>query len=126
MGRNHDADNGSWCIKVCLLCGSSGVHCACAGSANKLYVCGDCTPAAPDSIEELANCIEAAKDLRHVKYAMRTTSCGLRHVDYAKWTTPCELRRMDYAVWTMPCELRRMDYFMRITPYGLRHVDYAM
>ncbi|KAF9416879.1 hypothetical protein HW555_005882 [Spodoptera exigua] len=49
----------SWCIKVCLLCGSSGVHCACAGSANKLYVCGDCTPAAPDSIEELANCIEA-------------------------------------------------------------------
>lgn len=68
MGRSHDADNGAWCIKLCLLCGSSGVHNACTDNAHvhgactdssRVHVCTDCTPAAPDCIEELANCIEA-------------------------------------------------------------------
>uniref|UniRef100_A0A2H1VJX7 SFRICE_006717 n=1 Tax=Spodoptera frugiperda TaxID=7108 RepID=A0A2H1VJX7_SPOFR len=68
MGRSHDADNGSWYIKLCLLCGSSGVHNACTDNArvhgactdsSRVHVCTDCTPAAPDCIEELASCIEA-------------------------------------------------------------------
>ncbi|CAD0207160.1 unnamed protein product [Chrysodeixis includens] len=31
-GRGYDADTGWWCIKLCLLCGSSGAHNACLHS----------------------------------------------------------------------------------------------
>lgn len=65
MGRAHDDDAGSWCIKLCLLCGSSGTHAGCTDNTNtsntntNVFVCPVCTPAAPDHIEQLASCIEA-------------------------------------------------------------------
>ncbi|CAH1642747.1 unnamed protein product [Spodoptera littoralis] len=58
MGRSHDADNGAWSMKLCLLCGSSGVHGACS-PAPPPHVCTDCTPAAPRCIDQLARCIQA-------------------------------------------------------------------
>ncbi|XP_022835122.1 uncharacterized protein LOC111362647, partial [Spodoptera litura] len=57
MGRSHDADNGPWCIKLCLLCGSDGAHGACSPAA-RAHVCVDCAPAAPPCIDQLARCIE--------------------------------------------------------------------
>ncbi|KAJ8706571.1 hypothetical protein PYW07_012649 [Mythimna separata] len=59
MGRSHDADQGSWCIKLCLLCGSSGAHNACLAGSPGVHVCATCTPAAPEHIEQLASSIEA-------------------------------------------------------------------
>ncbi|KAM3955985.1 uncharacterized protein ACR2FA_010039 [Aphomia sociella] len=62
-GRRHDGE-GPWDIRLCILCGSSGVHLHClssgsaAGSAEP-YVCRICRPAAPADLEQLANNIEA-------------------------------------------------------------------
>ncbi|XP_013144688.1 PREDICTED: uncharacterized protein LOC106108145 [Papilio polytes] len=75
QGRGHDSDNnGSWEIKLCILCGSSGMHeicmrtdacnncddnCSnCISNKNSRYICTICAPAAPEDIELLAKTIE--------------------------------------------------------------------
>ncbi|KAJ0184267.1 hypothetical protein K1T71_000690 [Dendrolimus kikuchii] len=64
MGRSHDAENGPWEIKLCILCGSSGIHAQCqsnsdSANANGRYVCTTCQPAAPADLESLAESLEA-------------------------------------------------------------------
>ncbi|KAJ8704908.1 hypothetical protein PYW08_012228 [Mythimna loreyi] len=72
MGRSHDADQGSWCIKLCLLCGSSGSHNACLPASPAVHVCATCTPAAPEHIEQLASCIEAVISQEQQRVASRS------------------------------------------------------
>ncbi|XP_048002834.1 uncharacterized protein LOC125239330 [Leguminivora glycinivorella] len=45
FGRSHD-ELGTWDIKLCLLCGSWGLHAGCGGGARAL--CAVCAPAAAD------------------------------------------------------------------------------
>ncbi|KAJ0169276.1 hypothetical protein K1T71_015160, partial [Dendrolimus kikuchii] len=64
MGPSHDAENGPWEIKLCILCGSSGIHAQCqrnsdSANANGRYVCTTCQPAAPADLESLAESLEA-------------------------------------------------------------------
>ncbi|XP_068627136.1 uncharacterized protein [Battus philenor] len=66
MGRDHDADVGSWDLMLCVLCGSVGMHVQCraveetettAGRSAR-YVCPTCAPAAPDDLDSLADTME--------------------------------------------------------------------
>ncbi|KAL4719929.1 hypothetical protein ACJJTC_006793 [Scirpophaga incertulas] len=62
LGPNHDAEIGQWDIKLCLLCGSVGIHAQCllnSGVEGPRFICTICQPAAPQDIEELATAIES-------------------------------------------------------------------
>ncbi|CAH0404046.1 unnamed protein product [Chilo suppressalis] len=54
MGRKHCAETGLWDIKLCLLCGSAGVHEGCTDEDISTYICRDCISAAPKEPDELA------------------------------------------------------------------------
>ncbi|CAG9577613.1 unnamed protein product [Danaus chrysippus] len=61
QGRGHDEESGPWDIKMCLLCGWSGVHTFCGG---KLWLCTVCEPSAPDA-DVLQGIEKPIENIRH-------------------------------------------------------------
>ncbi|XP_023944777.1 uncharacterized protein LOC112050690 [Bicyclus anynana] len=71
-GRNYDANSGIWDVKLCVLCGSPGVHAGCTTAEH--HVCAVCTPAAPDP-PRLA-VIDSVSLPRHSQDTQQTRSGG--------------------------------------------------
>ncbi|XP_026325606.1 uncharacterized protein LOC113234487 [Hyposmocoma kahamanoa] len=59
-GRDYDSDFGMWDMKICILCGTTGVHAHCMPtSCCTRFVCDTCTPAAPSDLDALVRNVEA-------------------------------------------------------------------